>query len=253
MCLITIGSRQPFCLYQKKSKNIIDKLLSQFQDNGWLLNSTSNSNNWKSFEWPDIVLTKLEFDHNDFWGLYKFEELNEGQILLQYNRIFETSIEFSNLYKQNEILTSKSLFLLIGIHEFIHWLMHFVPNIYGNENNISFDKIRYNTDDEKDFHECFAQLFTYFVAQKDQNLNKLFKWKVSLQRGPYLKYQELLKIGITLKDAIILLSSCRYLKIQSFIETKILYEEIIRRRVFDKIEPEEWIITNLVNWQTIIK
>lgn len=251
MCLISIGSRHPFCLYHKKSKNIIDNLLFQFQENGWLFNNCNNTSSWKTFDWPDIVLTKREFDHNDFWGLYEFEEVKEGQVLLQYNRIFESSKEYSDSYKVNDVRISKSFFLLVGIHEFIHWIMHFIPNKYGNESNIYFDKIRYNTEDEKDFHECFAQLFTYLIAQKDKNLSKLFKWKVSLQKGSYLKYQELVYDGITLKDAITLLSSCRYLKIQSFTETKILYEEIIKRRKFDKIEPEEWIIGNLLNWQSI--
>ena len=82
MCLISIGSRYPFCLYQKRSKNIIDNLLFQFQENGWSFNNCNNTSSWKSFNWPDIVLTKLEFDHNDFWGLYEFEEEKEGQVLL---------------------------------------------------------------------------------------------------------------------------------------------------------------------------
>lgn len=251
MCLISMISKQPFCLYQKKSKNIIDNLLSQFERNGWLFNNSNKTISWKSFEWPDIVLTKIEFDDEDFWGLYKFDEGKEGQVLLQYNRIFESSKEFSDLYKENEVKISNSFFILIGIHEFIHWLMHIVPNKYGNENTLYFDKIKYSTDDEKDFHECFAQLFTYFAAQKDKNLMKLFNWKTSLQKGSYLKYQELVNAGITLNDAIKLLSCCRYLQIQSFAETKVLYNEIIKRRKFEKIEPEEWITGNLVNWESI--
>lgn len=251
MCLISMRSRQPFCLYQKKSKNIIDNLLSQFERNGWLFNKTYKTISWKSFEWPDIVLTKIEFDQNDFWGQYKFDGGKEGQVLLQYDRIFESSKEFSDLYKEDEVKISNSFFILIGIHEFVHWLMHIVPNKYGNKNTISFGKIKYSTGDEKDFHECFAQLFTYFAAQKDKNLMKLFNWKVSLQKGSYLKYQELVNAGITLNDAIILLSTCRYFKIQSFAETKVLYNEIIKRRKFEKIEPEEWITGSLVNWESI--
>ena len=251
MFSLSFEKKYPLCLFNKRGRNIIDFLINEFEKKGWHFNKYLDSKEWKIYEWPDILITKKEFDNPDYWGLYEFNEKKEGNILLQYNRIFESSKLFSELNKTNAIKTSNQFFTLISIHEIVHWIMHFIPNCYGEESNITFTNFKYDTLDSKDFHECFAQLITFFIAEQDSKLKKLFNWKITLQNGSYLKFQELLKIGINFKDTISLISACRYLQIQSFNDAVNLYEEIKKRRITHNIEPEEWIIKKLINWEKI--
>ena len=219
--------------YQFHLKNcLVDSgLLDYFKREGWSLQESKDPF-FTKYEWPDIKLSKsiktfLDDDqdkYHDFrfaielLGCYQpeIDSTQEGTVILFYEKLKEAAEQYnletgsiSSLEKVIDRLTT-----LVSLHEFVHWLMHYVsPGIC----KLKPVGIRYKKYDELEFHEGFAQIFTHWFAQKKGGLYRdIFEWLSRNQPPQYRAYIKLFDKGVkTPSHAMTLLSICKLLDIQS--------------------------------------
>ena len=229
----------------QKPGNPIDALLEQFVSLGWSFPASKYPGITK-YNWPDIVLSKdirtydnfkndnpFDVDHEtndekeyedaiELLGCYRPKCSNweiEGEIVLYYNKIYSTAENYSNEKGVDLNASFKNLSEIVLMHEFVHWVMHWVesPFEFGTCKSDKFIPFEYATIDNVNFHEAFTQLFTHFFCEWNIEKKELFQWLNVRQPEQYKKYRDLLDNGIkSSHEAIVLLSFVRFFKIQSF-------------------------------------
>jgi hypothetical protein len=208
--------------YQFHIKNcLVDtELLDHFKNDGWHLKKNEDPF-FTKYEWPDIILSKdiIQDDSIEALGCYRtYKDFRqEGSIVLYYNKILKTASNYKKDRSSSESIEKIVQYLtnIILVHEFVHWLMHYVNP--GTKLPFKRVKVKYKELDEKEFHECFAQLFTfYFVSNKGGLYKDIFDWLEFGQPNQYKVYHQLLDKGLTRSDSIVLLKLLKVLDFQSF-------------------------------------
>ena len=195
--------------------NPIDSLIESFEKLGWDIRPNLNGAYFHKYNWPDIILSEKKlkdfsednYGNIDLMGCYKSEDntwLFEGQVVLYYEvikkvadkyvkeELLKTSddIGYSEEINETILLLSK----IVMYHEFVHWIMHWIESPQLSENKFLSRKyipIKYEEDDNIEFHEAFAQLFTKFFCEIDSKRKKIFEWLEKGQTRPYTIYKEL--------------------------------------------------------------
>jgi hypothetical protein len=195
--------------FQFKKNNQVDTFLEIFEKNGWIL-PQSFSNTLTKYEWPDIVLSKEIIEgqlHIDLLGLYKFDGNSEGQIFLFYESIMQAAKDYYNTYPlgyNEKTLNSyfEDLSEVVLIHEFVHWLMHYIDCLeidpYGTGVRAASygSDFRNNTTDSVNFHEGLAELLTYLFIKDNKSLLDIFVWVNNQSPSQYQCYKNLINNGL---------------------------------------------------------
>ncbi|MFD3409058.1 hypothetical protein SKC37_10345 [Aquirufa sp. HETE-83D] len=208
-------------------KCLVDShLLDHFKNDGWHLRENEDQF-FAKYEWPDIILSKdiIKDDSIEALGCYKTytNYRREGSIVLFYNNILETANQYKVNKSSAESLEKIVQYLttIVLVHEFVHWLMHYVNP--GTKLPFTRVKVKYEVLDEIEFHECFAQLFTfYFVNNKGGLYKDIFDWLELRQPSQYTVYKVLITTGVKKPDSIYLLKLCKALDVQSYNHLKAL-------------------------------
>jgi hypothetical protein len=236
----------------KDSDNPIDKLIDQLTKAGWET-KLSKSKYLTKYKWPNLVFSsdilrykdlsfdwyketnnkldrdiseeresnpELEYLHKnciELLGCYRFKskkQLEEGEIVIYYEKIVETALDYCKNHKHwinihyDHAITH--LTKIVMYHEFVHWFMHWVKS-----SGVRYIPHHYNTRDSVEFHEGFAQLFTYLYVQDDKERLDIFNWLLSSQPPQYHAFKELLDLGVnTIDKAIAAIEVFRINKIQ---------------------------------------
>ena len=244
-----------FIFFQFHHKNnLLDTLIREFQKRNYNINKTA-SQLFHEFEWPDIVLsgknrvifdpiTHKKIDKDQYYGcieLFGEYEINysneeEGRVVLYYHTIENIANRYllanpAQIISIEEIIELISIIVLI--HEFTHWIMHWIRSgKILTHSNKRFCPFKYHTEDQVNFHEGFAQLFTFLICKENPYLMKIFLWLEIGQPNQYKKYKELLHIGIdNFSSAIDCLRYFSYSNIQSFELIKKNHEEASKNNV----------------------
>ena len=198
--------------FQFKRNNEIDSFLEIFENKGWIL-PQSLTNTLTKYEWPNIVLSKHELlrinlDFSiDALGLYELDGANEGQVILFYESIMLAAKDYYNtnpLGYNEKTLNSyfEDLSKVVLIHEFVHWIMHYVdcleidPYGTGVRSSCYGSGFIYNTPDSINFHEGLAQLFTYLFIKDNKSLVDIFVWVNNQSPTQYQCYKDLVANGL---------------------------------------------------------
>ena len=214
--------------------SLLDELLFHFVKAGWNVHSAKTLY-FHKYQWPDIVLSEKVSKHRgeerDIETLGCYEPyhgnwLYEGQVVLYVNAIEKVAEAYckdpsNNTIEKNEAL--QNLIRIILIHEFVHWIMHWIESPQLSSNYFlsrKFIPFKYETQDEQDFHEGFAQLITCLFCAGDKNLKNMFDWLGKAQCPVYNKYKELMPKIDTIEKAICLLTFLREVGVQEFEMTK---------------------------------
>jgi hypothetical protein len=202
------------------------ELLDYFKNDGWHLKEIGDQF-FTKYEWPDIILSKdiINDDSIEALGCYRTHKnfRHEGSIILYYDKILKTASQYKIDKSSSDSLEKIVQYLttIVVVHEFVHWLMHFVNP--GTKLPFKRVKVKYKELDEKQFHECFAQLFTfYFVNNKGGLYKDIFDWLEIRQPSQYTVYKELIILGVKKLDGIYLLKLSKALEVQSFNQLKVL-------------------------------
>ena len=243
--------------HQYHSANLLDKLLEEFSKAGWAIEK-KESNFFHQFQWCDVVLsdkkikiekTKEDYSRDiEYLGCYECENknwANEGKVYLFVDTIHEVANEYlkekkSEITFQNLQKAIDDLATIVLIHEFVHWIIHWIesPKISNNKFlSRKFIPLKYDEDNEINFHECFAQLFTYLMIENNEDLKAMFDWLAKKQSEPYKKYEHLLENKIkNFKQAILLLTFLREIACQSYEAVEELISYIGDFEGFEKIK-----------------
>ena len=238
-----------------KDCNPIDLLIESFEKQGWVIQRNLNSAYFHKYYWPDIILSgkKLKdfsednYGDIDLMGCYKTEGNNwllEGQVILYYEVIKKVADKYvkEELPKSSDDMgyseeINETILLLSKIvmyHEFVHWIMHWIESPQLSENKLLSRKyipIQYTEQDNIEFHEAFAQLFTKFFCEEDSKRKKIFEWLEKGQTPPYRKYKELNDCNE--EKAILILTLLKDCESQSFNDAK-FYSKIDFNDVINK-------------------
>ena len=242
--------------YQFYNQNLIDSFLEVLKQNGFIFND-SVSKTLTRYKWPDIVLSKdiislkevplfekdMEHDHDienfgnciELMGCYKYkDDKSEGQIILYYEKIMAVAKEYYSTYPYgyNEKALNayfEDLTTIVLIHEFVHWLMHFVESESINPAGLAMSGISsefdYSNKDNVYFREGFAQLLTYLFIKDKKHLLDIFNWLTPKQPSQYKCFEKFVEAGVNnIADAIEVLFLMRTIESQSF-EIAILYSK----------------------------
>jgi hypothetical protein len=214
----------------------IDNLIASFSDCGWNMRKSR-----AQFHWPDIIFSdkilKIKNSEYDIELLGSYSPrfggwVKEGQITLYYDKIEDVVLEYlqkelkiksnDELYEIELVKNTKYLTSIVLHHEFVHWIMHWCESPRLGDNKFlsrKFIPMKYNEEDNINFHEGFAQLFTFIFCSEPGNegLLKLFLWLETSQSECYKKYTVLYSKQNTYKKAICLLTFLREIGCQSFI------------------------------------
>ena len=199
--------------FQFKLRNQIDSILEIFEKNGWII-PQSFSKTLTKYEWPEIVLSKEKLDRQfciDNLGIYSYHGDDEGQIVLYYESIMQSAKNYYDTYPlgyNERTLNSyfEELSEVVLIHEFVHWLMHYVDcsaidpwdtSLLSKSYGSGFI---YNTTDSVNFHEGLAQLFTYLHIKDNESLLDIFEWITNQSPAQYQCYRDLVKNGLDKTD-----------------------------------------------------
>lgn len=204
----------------------IDKLLGEFKDLGWDVPESIGYKYFSDdkvlahqFRWPEISFSDdrrviidpiLDGNKMELFGVYRIENENkEGRIIIYHNAIEAAASEFIEVTEASTIQSReqviKNLTKIVLIHEFVHWIMHWIKD----PNGFRFIPFRYKEEDEIYFHEQFAQLLTYRIIQDDADLVEIFK---KLEEKQPLQYKIIDKEeyeGRNIKDVIKVLEFTR--------------------------------------------
>jgi hypothetical protein len=223
--------------YQFHVNNCIvdSELLDHFRKAGWGL-EVNDDQFFTKYKWPDIILSKkiIDDDSIDALGCYRtYKDFKkEGSIVLYHDKILKTATDYKVAKSSSQSLEKIVQYLttIVLVHEFVHWLMHFVHP--GTKLPFKRVKVKYQKLDEKEFHECFAQLFTFHFVNKKGGLYKdIFDWLEVRQPNQYTVYHQLLDKGLKRSDSIVLLKLLKVLDIQSFGTVIKLLED---RKIYNK-------------------
>jgi len=196
--------------FQFKKNNKIDSFLEIFENNGWIL-PKSLTDTLTKYEWPNIVLSKDRLLDRTFsidsLGEYRYNGANEGQIILFYESIMRAAEDYYNTYPSGyneKPLNSyfEDLSMVVVIHEFVHWLMHYAdcmgldPYDEGICSSSYGSGFIYTTTDSINFHEGLAQLFTYLFIKENKSLLDIFIWASNNSPIQYRCYIDLKDKGL---------------------------------------------------------
>jgi|GEM_PF-1887431 len=174
------------------SNELIETLIEVFESAGY---SFLETNQVHKHHWPDVVLTDRDFEPliNDKLGTYQFTKTingkkeNEGQVYIYYDKI---KVAAENYLKSDPLLyltlneVFEAITAIVLVHEFVHWIMHQI---------IRFNPLKYDSPESKDFHEGFAEFFTWYIIKEYPYLLKIFEWLLPTEKdSPYLKHKELI-------------------------------------------------------------
>lgn len=243
------------------NKCLIDSyLLDYFKNDGWQLKENEDKF-FAKYEWPDIILSKkiINDESIEALGCYRTyrDFKKEGSIVLYYDKILKTATDYKVAKSSSQSLEIIVQYLttIVLVHEFVHWLMHFVHP--GTKHPFKRVKVKYQNLDEKNFHECFAQLFTfYFVNSKGGLYQDIFDWLEVRQPNQYTVYHQLLDKGLKRSDSIVLLKLVKVLDFQSFgtliklLEDKKIYSKRIMESAINLLEVVQ---SNSLKKQLLVK
>lgn len=174
------------------SNELIEKLIEVFKSTDY---PSSDTTHVHRYHWPDVVLTDRIFEPliNDYLGTYQFTKTingeieNEGQVFIYYDKI---KVAAENYLKSDTLLyltlseAFEAITAIVLVHEFVHWIMHQI---------IGFNPLKYESLDSKDFHEGFAEFFTWYIIKEYPYLITIFEWLLPTEKdSPYLKHKELI-------------------------------------------------------------
>ena len=144
--------------------------------------------------------------------------------------------------------------IIVLIHESTHWITHWVLD----PNQVRYDDFKYQTEDEKNFHEGLAQLFTFWSiqAKKNKKMMDMFLWLKNKQSPQYSVYEKISTIDK--KTVIKAIEFCRKRNINSWKCLKLIIEIIVcleNKTIEDEniIHIETLIIASEVAAEKIIK
>jgi len=235
------------CYYIRQNgrrDNILDALISEFDENYPERFIDEVKGCFHNFEWPDICLSEkivkgflepfpeemqeINNEINDFNGLrplqieflgtYKSKDL----VTLYINSIEKTAGRYhaiigSAQYQKRDIVSF--LTDIIIVHEFVHWIVDILLKKRGRQG------FKYTTQDEVFFHEGLAQYFTYHMIKYDKNIASVFSWLLPFQLKRYKVFQELITPGYNLNDVMVGIWLCVNSKKQSWTELKFYIDE----------------------------
>jgi len=224
-----------FSMLQKEN-NPVCAIIEMFKKQKWIF-KVNKEPFFSNYELPDIILSKdliklqhCEGDCIELMGCYRYKNGNqneEGEIVLYYNKIYSVAEKYCSQNNNTDInKVVLDLTEIVFVHECIHWIIHWIESpTYGIASclNNKFIPLEYDFSkmDTVEFHEAFAQLFTYFYLEWQADKKKIFDWLLKGQPYQYLKFEDVLKLGIkSSHDAIKLLSFMRLFNYQSFDEIK---------------------------------
>ena len=239
----------------------ISNILLFLENAGWATKK-SFKNSFFNFDLPDILLSKKIVKYSDLklpkqnkdyvekitfyddkcmelLGCYTTEyngQNKEGTIVIYYKKIIQVSEFYVSECGGDINQVIADLLEIILIHESIHWIMHWIksPISYSNL-YASISPFKYNTWDSINFHEGFAQLFTFFYVQFEFRKLSVFKWLEKDQPSQYHIYKELISAKIIGPiQAIQLLIFLREDNIQSFKKTLDLAQFLIYNSIPDE-------------------
>ena len=196
--------------FEFKKKNVLDELLSLFENKGlWQLDK-SKVDFFHNYQWPDIILAdrkrslkdkKLDGYAIELLGSYSKNEEGIGQVTLYMPSVFrcvedflkfkgKTDNSFENIKVNIQILSE-----IILIHEFIHWLVDLGKSPQKLTENGFIHELplfKYECADSIEFHETFAQIFTNYYCNKIGGIHwELFEWLEKQQQTQYTVYKDL--------------------------------------------------------------
>jgi len=196
------------------SNGYIEKLVALFRENGYKF--ACSSKGIHSFDWPHIILsdknqsqpncisTETKSNNSnltsiiDPLGVYQAYSIipSNGIIILYYEKIRIKSKDFfysndfyfaeENSVNYTELDCFNALINIVLIHEFVHWIIH---------TKVGFNPIKYTDDDEKFFHESFAQYFTWQLIKECPLSTKIFKDTCQTAPDAYINFKELKYAG----------------------------------------------------------
>lgn len=222
--------------FQYHKDNLLDKLLDLFKGHGWIIEGPVNE--LKKYHWPDIVLSekkspkKLDGYDIELMGAYILPndcEKIEGQVYLYIPTILKVADDY---VKEHSIAPDKlmevfeQLTEIVLVHEFMHFIMHFIECKKVEKNNNETTKLcpfHYDNIDQINFHEGFAQLFTYYLIKIRPELLSIFEWLEKGQSSQYKVFREVEKYGVELSTKV--LGVLKEMNVQSWEFTKILYDD----------------------------
>lgn len=217
-----------FLMFQKEN-NPVDAIIEMFKSAGWKFTESLNPY-YSKYVLPDIILSasNSHFEGMEAMGLYRARDKDwklEGEIVLYYNTIQLVAEDYCKKNNDSDIDKIVSdLTEIVYVHECIHWIMHWIESpTYGMSSCLNNKFIPLDYDYAKmetvEFHEAFAQLFTHFYLELQEDKKKLFYWLVKGQPYQYLKFEEILNWNISSgQEAVKLLSFIRLFNYQSFVE-----------------------------------
>jgi len=247
-----------FYLYKDNdTSNLLDSLIGEFKSRSWCYDERKQPY-FHKYTWPDIVLSDREASYSNpllkgqddmIESLGSYDPV-KNQVVLYMPKI-RTSAE--NFYKENKAESSLSfeenienLCSLILLHEFTHWIVHtgiFTFNDKSNKSN-PIQNAFYEDEDQINFHEAIAQIFTNYFCKKDEELSKLFDWLEEKQPEQYQVYKKLLQPnGVEFVDSSLVTEKTCHLTVdKTFIDEAVfalmvlaLKEDIVRQS-FDNFE-----------------
>lgn len=250
-----------------KTDNLLEKLIEHFINKGWKF-EVAPSGYFHKYSWPDIVLSdkkgtlpkldennKTENENENFsielLGAYRPKgncESEEGEVVLFMPKIKETAERFRSEKKPPSVYDFEAekkytelLSTIILIHEFVHWIMHWIkcPNfILPKELSNGFIPFKYKEVDEVYFHEGFAQLLTKLICDESESeLKEMFNWLVAKQPKQYTVYKDLKLIDI--KGAISCLEFMRLYNLQSWEITKQWFDDFFSKIAYDHAKTDK--------------
>jgi len=271
----------PIFYQYRSASNQLDKLIQLFEENGWHFHK-ANPNYFHEYYWPDIVLSdkdatlpeiilsdkdstlpeidqinKVQRNNKyiiELLGSYDSIDEKEGRVTLYIPKIKETTHDYF-LYKfptktydfNAEKYFTELLSTIILIHEFVHWIIHWIkcPGFIDKNSMHRYKSMDYSNLDEVYFHESLAQLFTNFICRDSSDLYDMFDWLEKGQPNQYTAYKDLIinnnlddTIGAVLRE----IEFMRQYDLQSFdvLKELLMYniDEIDDSECLDFDEPE---------------
>ncbi len=208
----------PIFYQYRNQDNNLDKLIKLFEEEDWCF-IKADPNYFHTYIWPDIILSEKEgkmtpFENSELnpnnkenfsielLGCYEFKDNrweNEGSVVLYVPKIKQAAYQYwvDNFSKKgaynidDEEYYTKALSTIILIHEFVHWIMHWIesPGFIDEKLKKQFIPFKYSIKDEIYFQESIAQLFTKFICEDSNDLRDIFIWLENHQPSQYNSYK----------------------------------------------------------------
>lgn len=233
--------------------NHLDRLIKLFELDGWVFEKAT-TDYFHDYSWPDIrisdkagILPHFDNDTKDSEENYGIEllgcynqadgNINEGIVTLYMPKIKQVAYSYWNhkfaargLYDLDaEKYFTELVSTVILIHEFVHWIIHWIgsPGFIDYKITHRYRDLNYSNKDEVYFHESLAQLFTKFICTDSSELYNLFEWLENRQPRQYTAYKGLIndnELDRGVSKILRLLLFMRQYDLQSFDILQLLFE-----------------------------